>query len=219
MLHHSPDRDEPRLLTCVVADDHPALVSATVLLLEEEGIDVVALAGDGAAALAVIEEHRPSVALLDVMMPLLTGIEVAKQVRDRVPETATVLYTGFSEGQMLTEALEAGARGFVLKDAPLNDVVRAVTHAARGESYIDPGLASALVRVHAGPVGATHGLSSGERDILHLLADGRSNDEIAVALSLSPETVRTYVRRAMLKLAADTRTQAVAIALRRSIII
>ncbi|MFL5963117.1 MAG: response regulator [Gaiellaceae bacterium] len=219
MLHHSPDGDYLRPLTCVVADDHPALVSATVLLLEEQGIDVVAFAGDGVAALTAIEKHRPSVALLDVMMPLLTGIEVATQVRERAPETATVLYTGFSEGQLLTEALEAGARGFVLKDAPLNDVVRAVTHAARGESYVDPGLASALLRVHASPVGAAHGLSSGERDILHLLADGRSNGEIAVALSLSPETVRTYVRRAMLKLAADTRTQAVAIALRRSIII
>jgi DNA-binding NarL/FixJ family response regulator len=219
MLHHSPERDDSRSLTCVVADDHPALVSATVLLLEEEGIEVVAYASDGTAALAAIEEHRPNVALLDVLMPGLTGIEVAIQVRDRVPETATVLYTGYAEGQMLTEALAAGARGFVLKDAPLNDVVRAVAHAARGESYVDPGLASALVRVHASPVGVAHGLSAGERDILHLLADGRSNEEIATALSLTPETVRTYVRRAMLKLAADTRTQAVAIALRRSIIV
>jgi DNA-binding NarL/FixJ family response regulator len=218
VLHHSHDRDEHRSLTCVVADDHPALIRAVALLLEEEGVDVVARAGDGVAALAAIEEHRPNVALLDVMMPRLTGIEVALQVRELVPETATVLYTGFSDGQMLAQALEAGARGFVLKDAPLNDVARAVAHAARGESYLDPGLAAALMQVHERP-GTTHGLSASERDILHLLADGKSNEQIAVALSLSPETVRTYIRRAMLKLAADTRTQAVAIALRRSIII
>jgi DNA-binding NarL/FixJ family response regulator len=218
VLQPSPNRDEHRSLTCVVADDHPALIRAVALLLEEEGVDVVAQAGDGVAALAAIEEHRPNVALLDVMMPRLTGIEVAQQVRDRVPETATVLYTGFSDGEMLTQALEAGARGFVLKDAPLNDVARAVAHAARGESYVDPGLAAALMQVQERP-GAAHGLSERERDVLHLLANGRSNEEIAVALSLSPETVRTYVRRAMLKLAADTRTQAVAIALRRSIII
>jgi DNA-binding NarL/FixJ family response regulator len=219
VLQHSPQRDEYRSLTCVVADDHPALRSAIAILLDEEGIKVVAQAGDGIEALAAIEEHRPNVALLDVMMPGLTGIEVAAQVGERVPETATVLYTGFADAQLLTEALEAGACGFVLKDAPMNDVARAVAHAARGESYLDPGLAAALVRVDATPAESEHGLSARERDILHMLADGRSNDEIAVALTLSPETVRTYVRRAMLKLAADTRTQAVAIALRRSIII
>jgi len=215
----NPDSDELRSLTCVVADDHPALRSAIATLLEEHGIDVVFQAENGDAALAAIEEHRPNVALLDVMMPGLTGIEVALEVRERVPETATVLYTGFAEAQLLTDALDAGARGFVLKDAPMNDVARAVTHAARGESYVDPGLAAALVRVHAGPTESPNGLSPRERDILHLLAEGRSNDQIAVALTLSPETVRTYIRRAMSKLAADTRTQAVAIALRRSIII
>jgi two-component system response regulator DesR len=219
VLQHSPHRDEQRSLTCVVADDHPALRSAIAVLLDEHGIDVVAQEDNGDAALAAIEKHRPDVALLDVMMPGLTGIEVAQEVRERVPETATVLYTGFAEAELLTQALEAGARGFVLKDAPMNDVARAVAHAARGESYLDPGLAAALVRVHAGPAKPEHGLSVRERDILHMLADGRSNDQIAVALTLSPETVRTYVRRAMLKLAADTRTQAVAIALRRSIII
>jgi DNA-binding NarL/FixJ family response regulator len=206
----------PAAISCVVADDHPALVRAISLLLADHGIDVVAQATDGIAALAAIEARRPMVALVDRVMPRMGGIDVAWRARRIAPETAVVLYTGLGERQLLVEALDAGARGFVLKGAPLDDVVQAVTLAARGEVYIDPALAAALVQ--AGAAEDLPALSTREREILRLLAQGKSNDVIAQTLYIAPDTVRTYIRRAMQKLEADTRTQAVAIAIRQALI-
>ena len=203
-------------ITCVVAEDHPAVLQTVSLVLTEHGVDIVGEAGDGASALAAIEELRPTVALLDVVMPGMGGIEVARRAHRALPETACVLYTGFGESPLLVEAIDAGARGFVLKEAPVDEVVRAVDFAARGEIYVDPGLAAVLVR--AGATTELPILSTREREILRLLAGGKANDEIARELIIAPATVRTYIGRAMTKLEADTRTQAVAIAVRQSLI-
>jgi DNA-binding NarL/FixJ family response regulator len=202
-------------ITCVVADDHPALVEALAVVLAAEGIDVVAHVVDGAAALKAIEELRPRTAILDVIMPRLGGIEVARLASRSVPQTATILYTGHTEQELLAEAIDAGARGFILKESPVTELVGAVKLVADGGTYVDPVLAPTLVR--AGATGHP-ALSTREREILRHLADGQTNDEIADALHISSDTVRTYLRRAMLKLEADTRTHAVAIALRESLI-
>jgi two-component system nitrate/nitrite response regulator NarL len=199
----------------VVADDHPALVEAIAVVLASERVDVVARAADGAAALKAIEELRPTTAILDVIMPRLGGIEVARLASRSTPETASILYTGHTEQELLVEAVDAGARGFVLKESPISELVGAVKVAAAGGTYVDRVLAPTLVR--AGATGHP-ALSTREREILRHLADGQTNDEIAKDLFLSSDTVRTYIRRAMLKLEADTRTQAVAIALRESLI-
>jgi DNA-binding NarL/FixJ family response regulator len=204
------------VITCVVADDHPALVEAVCLLLAAEGIEVVATAGDGEEALRSIEEHEPDVAVLDLIMPRLGGIEVARVLAGSSLRTATILYTGHAERELLADALDAGVRGFVLKESPLTDLVQAVVLATDGQIYVDPVLAPTLVRGYA--TRPAPGLSSRERDILRLLAAGKSNDEIAGTLSISADTVRTYIRRAMKKLDAETRTQAVAIAVRESLI-
>lgn len=203
------------IITCVVADDHPALVEAIAVVLASERVDVVARAADGAAALKAIEELRPTTAILDVIMPRLGGIEVARLASRSTPETASILYTGHTEQELLVEAVDAGARGFVLKESPISELVGAVKVAAAGGTYVDRVLAPTLVR--AGATGHP-ALSTREREILRHLADGQTNDEIAKDLFLSSDTVRTYIRRAMLKLEADTRTQAVAIALRESLI-
>jgi DNA-binding NarL/FixJ family response regulator len=200
----------------VLADDHPALLEAISHLLTDDGIAVVATAADGEAALAAIEVHRPTVALLDLVMPRMGGIDVARQAIRTIPETAAVLYTGYGDQQLLVEALDAGARGFVLKEAPLQELVRAVRVAAGGEVYVDPALAATLIQASA--TAEALPLSPRERDILRLLAQGKSNEQIAVALAIAPDTVRTYIKRAMNKLAADTRTQAVAIAIREALI-
>jgi DNA-binding NarL/FixJ family response regulator len=203
-------------LSCVVADDHPALVEAVSVVLAADGLDVVARAPDGADALAAIQRLKPSVAVLDLVMPKLSGIEVARCAARTSPTTACVLYTGHVERELLVEALDAGVRGYVLKEAPLAELARAVRLAAAGEIYVDPVIAPTLIR---GGSNSLYPLLSGrERDILRLLADGKSNDGIAEALFISPDTVRTYIRRAMQKLEADTRTQAVAIAVRESFI-
>ena len=163
------------------------------------------------AALAQIEAHQPQVALVDIRMPRLSGIEVATKAGVVAPNTSIIFYTAYGDRALLSEALDVGARGFVLKEAPLPDLVRAVERVAAGDAYVDPVLAGVLVSAQSEKVPT---LTQREREVLRLLADGQSNEEIGKRLFISPETVRTHVRKAMAKLAADTRTQAVAIALR-----
>ncbi len=207
------DRDQ---ITCLVADDHPAVVEAVSDVLTEHGILVAAKARDGEDALEGIEALKPAIALLDVRMPRLDGIEVARRAARSTPETAVILYTAFGDRALLTEALDAGARGFVLKEAPLAEVVRAVELVAAGKTYVDPVLAGVLSS-GAGSEKLVN-LTQREREVLRLLADGLANEEIGKRLFISAETVRTHIRKAMAKLDADTRTEAVATALRQSLI-
>jgi DNA-binding NarL/FixJ family response regulator len=169
-------------ISCVIADDHPAMLTAIADTLEASGVDIVGRASDGLEALTQIEAKQPCIALVDVRMPRLSGIEVAQKAAVVAPNTSIVFYTAYGDRALLSEALDVGARGFVLKEAPLPDLVRAVERVAAGEAYVDP------------------------------------NEEIGKRLFISPETVRTHLRKAMAKLEADTRTQAVATALRQSLI-
>ena len=203
-------------LTCIVADDHPALAKTVCDLLEENGIVVLGRAREGEEAAALIAQHKPTFALVDLRMPRLDGIEVTRRAQRSSPGTGILLYTGFGEGALLTEALDAGARGFLLKEAPLDDLMRAVETVADGGLYVDPVLAGAMASAQAG--GRVPVITQREREVLRLLSDGHTNEEIGKRLFISPETVRTHVRKAMEKLGADTRTQAVAKALRQSII-
>ena len=206
----------PGSITCVVADDHPAVLEAVAEYLAQAGIDVVARARDGEEALARIEEKQPQVALVDVRMPKLGGIELARRAKRSAAGTNVLLYTGYGDRALLTEALDAGVTGFVLKEAPMDDLLRAVRAAAVGTTYVDPVLAGTLA---ASSIGSElPQLTQRERDVLRLLADGLSNEEIGKRLYISAETVRTHVRKAMDKLDADTRTQAVARALRDRLI-
>ena len=129
------------MTTCLVADDHPAVVEAVADVLGEHGIEIAGRARDGRDAVEQIELRKPQVAILDLRMPGMSGIEVARHVARTVPETAVILYTAFGDRALLTEALDAGARGFVLKEAPLAEVVRAVELVAAGRTYVDPVLA------------------------------------------------------------------------------
>jgi DNA-binding NarL/FixJ family response regulator len=199
-------------ITCVVADDHPALVSAVCDVLEEKGIEVLARARNGDEALARIEEHQPTVALVDLRMPRRSGIEVARAAAESSPSTHVAVYTGYGDRGLIVDALDAGAEGVILKEAPLADVVRAIEMVAAGEGYVDPVLAETLAEARANP------LSRREREILRLLAEGQSNEEMGRALFISPETVRSDIGRAMEKLGACTRGAAVATALRSSLI-
>ena len=134
--HNRMSHGEPT--TCLVADDHPAVVEAVADVLGENGIEIAGRARDGHEAVDQIESSRPDVALLDLRMPGLSGIEVARQVGRSSPDTAVILYTAFGDRALLTEAMDAGARGFVLKEAPLAEVVRAVELVAAGRTYVDP---------------------------------------------------------------------------------
>jgi DNA-binding NarL/FixJ family response regulator len=164
----------------------------------------------------VIEERRPDVAVLDIRMPHFGGIEILRRLDASGVAPPVILYTGHPERGLLLEALDVGARGFLLKESPLADLMRAIRIVAAGGTYIDPVLAGVL----AGP-GATErlpALTTRQREILRMLADGMRNEQIAHVLSISPLTVKTHVKNAMQRLEADTRTEAVASALRQSLI-
>ncbi len=207
---------DPGSVTCLVADDHPAVLEAVAEFLTHGGVEVVGRARDGEEALERILELQPKVALVDVRMPKLGGIELARRAKRSAPSTAILLYTGYGDRALLTEALDAGVAGFVLKEAPMDDLIRAVKDVAAGTTYVDPVLAGTLA---ASSVGSQlPQLTQREREVLRLLADGLSNEEIGKRLFISAETVRTHVRKAMDKLDADTRTQAVARALRDHLI-
>jgi two-component system, cell cycle sensor histidine kinase and response regulator CckA len=203
-------------VTCVVADDHPTVLEAVCRSLRERGIRVLAGAANGQQALEEIGRYRPDVALLDVRMPGLGGIEAARHIHDLAPQTRLLLYTGNADAELTDKALRSGAHGLILKDAPLGELARAVQIVAAGGTYIDPSLAgdgSAQPSSSEQPT-----LTPRELAVLHLLAQGHTNDQAGTELSISPDTVQTHVRNAMKKLGADTRTQAVATALREELI-
>jgi DNA-binding NarL/FixJ family response regulator len=191
-------------------------MQAVADVLTERGIEVVGRAKNGEEAMEIIKERKPTIALVDLRMPRVSGIEVARRARRASPDTNVILYTAFGERALLTEALDAGARGFLLKEAPLGDLVRAVETVAGGGVYVDPVLAGVFAT--GAMTDKLPALTQREREVLRLLADGLSNEEIGQRLFISAETVRTHVRKAMAKLDADTRTQAVATALRQSLI-
>jgi DNA-binding NarL/FixJ family response regulator len=193
------------------------MVEAVCAVLEENEIEVAGRARDGEEAYTKIETRRPPVALVDVRMPGVSGIELARRAaKARIP-TRIILYTGYGDRALLTEAIDAGASGFLLKEAPLVDLVRAVEIVSKGGTYVDPVLAGAFAAPQADGRRVPE-LTQREREVLRLLADGHSNEEIGRRLFISPETVRTHIRKAMTKLDAETRTQAVAKALRLSLI-
>jgi two-component system nitrate/nitrite response regulator NarL len=207
---------EERPISCVVADDHPALRELVARYLQEHGIVVPATAEDGRSALSAIVEHAPDVALVDVRMPELSGLEVARRVTAGTTPTAVILYTGFGDREQLVHALEAGVRGFVQKDAPLEEILRAVRLVSRNGVYIDAALGSVLVSPNAAEQLKT--LTARQREVLTCIADGMTTEQVAKALFISPDTVRVHLRNSMETLEAGTRTHAVAKALRQSLI-
>ena len=206
----TPDTER---ITCLLADDHPAVLDSISRVLASQGFDVVGQARDGEDAVKEIEAKKPQVSIVDLRMPGMSGIAVARRV---ARQTSVILYTGYNDRTLLTEALDAGVRGFVLKEAPLADLARAIRLVAQGGVYIDPVLAGVLASGEATDQLAT--LTQREREVLRLLADGLRNEEIGRRLNIAGETARAHIRNAMRKLDADTRTHAVAMALRESLI-
>ncbi len=214
---HGTTQTERTQVRCMVVDDHAAVREGVKMILaRDREITVIGESGSGTGAIEMAGRRRPDVVVMDVRMDGMDGFEATRKIMAEYPDMAVILYTAHGERGLLAEGLDCGARGYVLKDAPPDDIVRAVKRVAEGGAYVDPTLASELVSPKA--TERLPALSAREREILGLLADGNSNPEIAAKLFISPETVRTHVRNAMAKLEADTRTQAVALALRYALI-
>jgi len=201
-------------ITCLIVDDHEVVREGLRLSLSRsENIRVVGEASDGQAAVTLAKRRKPNVVILDVRMPGVDGLAAAKEITTDVPETAVLMFTAFAERSLLTRGLEAGAKGYILKEAPHQTIVRAIQKVAEGDGYVDPALMPAFLTKERENM-----LTAREREILQLLADGMSNADVAAKLFISQETVKSHVRHILTKLEADTRTHAVAIALRDSII-
>jgi DNA-binding NarL/FixJ family response regulator len=202
-------------ITCLIVDDHEVVREGLRLSLSRAPhIRVVGEAADGEAAVALAERRRPNVVIMDVRMPGMDGLEATKELMDRVPDSAVLIFTAYSERSMLSRGLESGAKGYVLKEAPHETLLRAIEKVAGGEGYVDPALMPAFLTGRD----KDDMLTGREREILQLLADGMSNADVATQLFISQETVKSHVRHILAKLEADTRTHAVAIALREAII-
>jgi DNA-binding NarL/FixJ family response regulator len=202
-------------ITCLIVDDHEVVREGLRLSLSRAPhVRVVGEASDGEAAVELAERRRPDVVIMDVRMPGMDGLEATKALLERVPDASVLIFTAYSERSLLSRGLESGAKGYVLKEAPHETLVRAIEKVASGDGYVDPALMPSFLTGRE----KDDMLTAREREILQLLADGKSNADVAAKLFISQETVKSHVRHILAKLEADTRTHAVAIALRESII-
>ena len=201
-------------ITCLIVDDHEVVREGLRLSLSRSPhIRVIGEAPDGATAVALVERRKPDVVIMDVRMPGMDGLEATKQISEQTPDSAVLIFTAYSERSLLSRGLESGAKGYILKEAPHETLLRAIEKVAGGETYVDPALMPAFFTKDREDM-----LTTREREILKLLADGMSNSDVAGKLYISQETVKSHVRHILTKLEADTRTHAVAIALREAII-
>jgi DNA-binding NarL/FixJ family response regulator len=201
----------------VIADDHPVVRAGLRGMLEPESdIEVVGEATNGREAVSLVGRLEPEVVLMDLQMPDLDGVAATKQIRDRHPETNVLVLTTFDTDADITRAISAGATGYLLKDAPRQDLFQAIRAAARGESVLTPAVASRLMSKMRGP--AVQSLSEREIEVLIQVADGNSNKDIAGKLYISEATVKTHLVHIFGKLGVDDRTAAVTVALEQGII-
>jgi DNA-binding NarL/FixJ family response regulator len=208
-------------LRIVIADDQASVREGLVLLLGLlPDIDVIAAAANGREAIDLVATHRPDAILLDLHMPVLDGIETARQLTEQHPEVAIVVLTTYADDASVLAALRAGARSYLTKDADRADIAQALRSAATGLSVLDPGVQAALLAAVTAPepppdapVGLPEklpdGLTRREAEILSMIAKGMSNPDIAAELYLSAHTVKSHINRIFAKTGSVERTAAV----------
>ena len=198
---------------CLIVDDHPVVRAGVRAVLEQAFDDVEIADADSIEHVSdVAKDANPDVVIID---PWRAGVDVGEivgQLQSQV-KAPIVVFTSDGGARLLSEALKAGVKGYVRKDSPSADLVRAIEAARTGEFYVDPGLSSTIVLDEGDRT-----LSARQREILQMLADGMQTDAVAEQLGLSTETVRTHTKRILAKLEASTRTQAVAIGIRHGLI-
>jgi two-component system, NarL family, response regulator NreC len=209
----------------LLADDHTLVRQGLRKLLEERpDWEVIAEAGDGREAVRLAEQQKPDVAILDVAMPLLNGIEATRQITKRVPSTRVLVLSMHADEAYVTQILQAGATGYLLKDSADVDLLKAVGEAAQGRSFFSPAIARVMLDDYVrqladkGVTDRYESLSEREREIFQLIAEAKTNKEIAALLNVSPSTVETHRAHIMEKLDLHSAAEIVLYAVRRGVI-
>jgi DNA-binding NarL/FixJ family response regulator len=221
----------------ILADDHPVVRRGLAAIVDaEDDIEVVAEAENGEEAIALTHSLEPDVVLMDLQMPILDGVEATTRISAEAPATQVIILTTFADDDYIYDGIAAGARGYLLKDAPPDQLVEAIRATARGESLLDPEVAARLLDRFSSIMGQSAGptadsgkvaesasppgpqLTPRELEVLEFLGRGARNKEIAKALVISERTVKIHVGNILSKLNATNRTEAVALAMKMGLL-
>jgi len=206
----------------MIADDHPVVREGLITMIgREEGFEVIGEAKDGAEAVSKAKELKPDIVLIDLRMPEMDGVEAIREISAIEPDIKFIILTTYSDDEYIFRGIEVGARAYLLKDAPREELFRAIRTVYRGESLIQPVVASKVLDRFAElsrHAQAPETLSEREIEVLKLMAKGAANKEIATELSITNSTVKTHITSIFQKLNASDRTEAVTLAIKRGII-
>jgi len=207
----------------IICDDQATVRDGLVMLLKlEPDIEVVGTSGDGAEAVDMVGERRPDLILMDLKMPVMNGVEATRQIRAKYPEVKILVLTTYADDEWVFDAIQAGASGYLLKDTPREELIKAVRGTVTGKTYVDPSIAGKVldqVSSHQTQPATliTSKLTEREIEVLSLIARGLSNADIADRLFLSDGTVRNHVSSILAKLGVSDRTQAAVIAIQHGL--
>jgi two-component system, NarL family, response regulator NreC len=212
------------MTTIILADDHPIVRRGLRSVLEaEKGFSLIGEAGDGLEAVRMVENLEPDILITDMMMPGLTGLEVTRQVRHRVPKTKIIILSMHASESYVLEALRNGANGYVLKDTVSEELVEAIRDVIAGRRYLSSQLSERaietyILKAESTPEDSYDSLTTREREVLKLAAEGSTNNEIAERLFISPRTAETHRANLMKKLVLSNHTELIRYAIRRGVL-
>lgn len=214
---HNARNNEP--IRVIIVDDHPVVRRGIFFALATaEDICVIAEAGNGEEALRVCQEHQPDVILMDMMMPGMDGIATTQALKQRCPQAQVLVLTSFQESHYVREALKAGAIGYLLKDVAIDELAQAIRNADAGQSTLHRAATAALIQPPFVRPDLTEELTQRQREVLALVVQGYSNQEIANKLFVSLATVRFHVSTILAKLGASNRAEAAAMAVKHKLL-
>ena len=212
------------MTTIILADDHPIVRRGLRSVLEaEKDFNLIGEAGDGLEAVRMVEKLQPDILITDMMMPGLTGLEVTRQIKHRIPKTKIIILSMHASESYVLEALRNGANGYVLKDTVSEELVEAIRDVIAGRRYLSSQLSERaietyILKAESTPEDSYDSLTTREREVLKLAAEGSTNNEIAERLFISPRTAETHRANLMKKLALSNHTELIRYAIRRGVL-